>query len=45
MEWTNYFKSVFKGITWAIGLTIIATIIFSVTMNTVSIGEKVFNII
>ena len=45
MEWTNCFKSILKGVVWALGITIISTIIFSITMNTVDIGEKVFNVI
>lgn len=45
MEWISYFKSVVKGLLWALVITIIVTIIFSFVMNTVSIEEKVFNII
>lgn len=45
MEWSNYFKSVVKGVIWALGITIIAAIIFSFAMNSIVIGEKVFNII
>lgn len=45
MEWTNYFKSVLKGLIWALVITIIASIIFSFVMNRVTIDEKIFNII
>lgn len=45
MEWKNYFRSVLKGVIWALGITIFATIIFSFAMNSIVIGEKVFNII
>ena len=45
MEYTNYFKSVFKGLAWSIGITFFITIIFSIIMNNIEINEKVFNII
>ena len=45
MEWTNCFKSILKGVVWALGITIIATIIFSIIMNRVAMGENVFNVI
>lgn len=45
MEYKNYFKSVFKGLAWAIGITFIITIIFSIIMNNMVIEEKIFNII
>ena len=45
MELTNYFKSVLKGVVWAIGITIITTIVFSLVMNKIEMGEKIFNII
>jgi putative membrane protein (TIGR04086 family) len=45
MEWMSYFKSVLRGIVWALVVTIITTIIFSFVMNRVPIEEKIFNII
>ena len=45
MDWANYFKSVFKGLAWALVITVITTIIFSFVMNRFPIEEKVFNII
>ena len=45
MEWISYFKSVVKGLLWALVITIVVTIIFSFIMNTVAIEEKIFNII
>lgn len=45
MEYTNYFKSVLKGLGWALGITFFITIIFSIIMNNIVIEEKVFNII
>lgn len=45
MEWIDYFKSVLKGLIWALIITIITTIIFSFVMNRVPIEEKMFNII
>ncbi len=45
MEWTNYFKSVLRGLVWALVVTIISAIVFAFVMNKVTIGEKVFNII
>ena len=45
MEWTNYFKSVLRGLIWALVVTIISAIVFAVVMNKVTMGEKVFNII
>ena len=45
MELTNYFKSVLKGVIWAIGITIITTIVFSLVMNKIEMGENIFNII
>lgn len=45
MEYKNYFKSVFKGLAWAVGITFFVTIIFSIIMNSVVIEEKTFNII
>ncbi|MBD7915012.1 TIGR04086 family membrane protein [Clostridium sp. Sa3CUN1] len=45
MEWISYFKSVLKGLVWALVITIVATIIFSFVMNKFPIGEKIFNII
>lgn len=45
MEWINYFKSVLKGLAWALVITIIISIIFSFIMNNIPMGEKVFNII
>ena len=45
MEWINYFKSVLRGLVWALVITIIISIIFSFIMNSIPMGEKVFNII
>ena len=45
MEWTNYFKSVLRGLIWALVVTIISAIVFAFVMNKVTMGEKVFNII
>ncbi len=45
MEWTNYFKSVLRGLIWALVVTIISAIVFAFVMNRVTMGEKVFNII
>lgn len=45
MDWIKYFKSVLKGLLWAILITIVATIIFSFVMNKVPIEENIFNII
>ncbi|MCF0147699.1 MAG: TIGR04086 family membrane protein [Clostridium sp.] len=45
MEWINYFKSVLRGIVWALVITIMISIIFSFVMNNMPIGENVFNII
>ena len=45
MEWTNYFKSVFRGLLWALVITIIAAFIFAFVMNKITMGEKIFNII
>lgn len=45
MEWISYFKSVLRGLVWALVVTIITTIIFSFVMNRVPIEEKIFNII
>ncbi|MGG7143368.1 TIGR04086 family membrane protein [Clostridium nigeriense] len=45
MEWVSYFKSVIRGLIWALVVTIITTIIFSFIMNRVPIEEKIFNII
>ncbi|MDV4152225.1 TIGR04086 family membrane protein [Clostridium sp. AL.422] len=45
MEWQSYFKSVSKGLIWALVITTIASIIFAFIMNKVPIGETIFNII
>lgn len=45
MDWMRYFKSVLRGLIWALIVTAITTIIFSFVMNRAPIEEKVFNII
>ena len=36
MEWSNYFKSVLKGVVWAIMVTFLITAILSLVMNSIS---------
>ena len=45
MDLANYFKSIMKGVIWSIVITVIASIIFAILMNSITIGENIFNII
>lgn len=45
MDWSNYFKSVLKGVVWAIMITFLITAILSLVMNSVTLGEGVFNVV
>lgn len=45
MDWTNYFKSVLKGLVWALMTTFLVTAVLSIVMHKLTLGEGVFNII
>jgi putative membrane protein (TIGR04086 family) len=45
MEWQSYFRSVFKGLVFALMATFLVTAIFSILMNSITLSDGVFNII
>lgn len=45
MEWASYFRSVVKGVLWALMIMFLATAIFSLVMNSFTFGVGIFNII
>ena len=45
MEWSSYFKSVSKGLIFALMTTFLVTAILSIIMNNVVLGDGIFNII
>ncbi|NLL30142.1 MAG: TIGR04086 family membrane protein [Clostridiales bacterium] len=45
MEWENYFKSIFKGLIFALMATFLVTAILSLVMNNMTLPDGLFNII
>ncbi|GAB6170474.1 TIGR04086 family membrane protein [Clostridium carnis] len=45
MEWKNYFKCVLKGVLWSLIVTFLVTALFSIIMNSMTIGDGLFNVI
>ena len=45
MEWSSYFKSVSKGLIFALMTTFLVTAILSIIMNNVVLRDGIFNII
>ncbi|ASW42552.1 TIGR04086 family membrane protein [Clostridium isatidis] len=45
MEWENYFKSIFKGLIFALMATFLVTAILSFIMNSITLPDGLFNII
>lgn len=45
MEWENYFKSILKGLIFALMATFLVTAILSFVMNSITLPDGLFNII